>query len=74
MFIFKAIGVALLAAIIGYIAGLVLGMLAVNAFSPNTFDKSVEAAMTGAFVCGPVMALAAAVAGLVIYWRWAKPA
>lgn len=52
----KTFGLALVAAMGGYIAGLFGGMLLVEDFSSNAHDKSMEAAMTGAFVIGPLMA------------------
>lgn len=53
----KTFGVALLAAILGYIVGLFGTMAAIELFSSNTHDKSMEAAMTGAFVGGPLIAV-----------------
>jgi len=53
----KLIGLILLVGFSGYLLGFVLGMLAVNLFSANHFDKATEAAMTGAFVSGPLVAL-----------------
>ncbi|MDP1769680.1 MAG: hypothetical protein Q8L74_12890 [Nitrospirota bacterium] len=50
---------ALLAAISRYLVGLFSGMLLIEVLSSNTHDNSVEAAMTGAFVFGPFMALIA---------------
>jgi hypothetical protein len=61
------LGRALLGLIGGYILGVALGVLLVSAFSPNTHDKSMEVAMTSAFVTGPVMAIIGLVAGLM--WR-----
>lgn len=65
----KTFGLALLAAMGGYIAGLFGGMLLVEVFSSNTHDKSMEAAMTGAFVIGPLMALVAVIVVLVMRSR-----
>lgn len=45
------------AGVIGYVAGVVVGMVLVNLLSSNTHDKSVEAAMTSFFVFGPIAAL-----------------
>jgi cation transporter-like permease len=50
---------ALLIAIGGYLVGLFSGMLLIEVLSSNTHDNSVVAAMTGAFVFGPLMALIA---------------
>lgn len=59
----------MLAALGSYIAGLFGGMLLVEVFSSNTHDKSMEAAMTGAFVVGPLMALVAVIVVLVMRSR-----
>ncbi len=53
----KTFGLSLLAAIGGYLLGLFGGMLLIETFSSNSHDKSVEAAMTGAFVFGPLVAI-----------------
>jgi hypothetical protein len=63
----KTVGLAVLAVIGGYLVGLFGGMLAIETFSSNTHDKSLEAAMTGAFVIGPLTALAAVI--LLLVWR-----
>jgi F0F1-type ATP synthase membrane subunit c/vacuolar-type H+-ATPase subunit K len=70
--ILKAIGIALLSGIGGYVAGIFLGILLVNLFSSNIYDKSMEAGMTGFFVVGPLLALVAAIAGFVVYWQRLK--
>jgi len=44
-----------LAALGGYIIGMLGGMFLIEAFSSNRHDRSVEAAMTGAFVVGPLI-------------------
>ena len=53
---------------VGYVLGAGLGVALINAFSSNTHDKSVEAAMTAAFVAGP----AGAVLGLIAAWIRAR--
>jgi len=60
----KIIGLSILALVGGYVLGLVGGMLLVNTFSSNTHDRSVEAAMTSAFVVGPITAILALAATL----------
>ena len=60
----RRIGVGLLWAVAGYVAGSVAGGLLVAAFSANRFDRSMEASMTGAFVTGPLLAVVAFVAGV----------
>ena len=64
----KVFGLAVVAAIIGYLMGLFGGMFLLDIFSSNVHDKSMEAAMTGAFVFGPMMALVAVVV-TVLYCR-----
>ena len=53
----KRLLLALAAGIAAYVAGGVLGGWLVSLLSSNTHDRSVEAAMTGAFVIGPIAAL-----------------
>lgn len=69
----KTFGLAILAAIGGYLVGLFTGMLVIDAISSNAHDKSVEAAMTGAFVFGPLMAVAAVIALLIFRSRRSIP-
>ena len=57
----KTLGLALLAVIGEYLVGLCGEILLIEAFSSNTHDTSVETAMTGAFVFGPLMALIAVI-------------
>jgi NhaP-type Na+/H+ or K+/H+ antiporter len=59
------LGIALLCAIGGYVAITALGYFLVLQLSSNTHDRSVEAAMTSAFVFGPIGAIACFIAGLV---------
>jgi ABC-type spermidine/putrescine transport system permease subunit II len=63
----KTIGIALMSAFGGYVAGVPLGMFLVEHLSANRHDRSTEAAMTAAFVIGPVVALVAAVGGVAVY-------
>ena len=67
MLVLKILGVAFLSGAAGYLAGVPLGMGLIKAFSTNTHDKAMEAAMTGAFVVGPLVALLAAVTGGILY-------
>ena len=62
----KTFGMALLAAIFGYVVGLFGTMAAIELFSSNQHDKSMEAAMTGAFVGGPLIAVISVIAILTI--------
>ena len=61
----RRIGFGLLWAVAGYVAGAVGGVLLVNALSTNSFDRDMEAVMTGAFATGPLMAVIAFVVGVV---------
>jgi hypothetical protein len=65
----RTFGLSLLAALVGYIVGLFGGMGLVNMLSSNTHDRSIEAAMTGAFVIGPLVAVVAFVVMLVYIVR-----
>jgi len=69
----KIFGLAVLAGIGGYLIGLFGGMFVVDTFSSNVHDKSMEAAMMGAFVFGPLMALVAAIVTIVYCLRRRKP-
>jgi len=51
--------IGLLWAVPGYIVGAFAGGYLVSLLSSNTHDRSVEAAMTGAFVLGPLAAIIA---------------
>jgi hypothetical protein len=61
----KRFGIGLLCAIAGYPAGALVGYFLIAWFSSNTHDRSVEAAMTAAFVFGPLGAVVAFVVGFV---------
>ena len=55
----------------GYLAGVGIGAGLITLLSTNTHDKSVEMAMTAAFVTGPI---GAAIGAIVALWwgrRWA---
>ena len=52
----------------GYVIGAGLGAAAIQLFSGNTHDKSMEMAMTSAFVTGPI----GAVIGAVVGWMRAR--
>ena len=62
----KRIAMALLGGLIGYAVGAFGGGYLVSLLSSNTHDRSVEAAMSGAFVLGPLAALVGAGVG---FWR-----
>jgi hypothetical protein len=60
----RRLGRGLLYAVPGYIVGAFGGGWLVSVVSSNPHDRSVEAAMTGAFVLGPLAAIIAFVVGL----------
>jgi ABC-type antimicrobial peptide transport system permease subunit len=60
----RAVLLGLAGAIAGYAIGAVGGALLIHLTSSNTHDGSVEAAMTGAFVTGPLLALVGGVLGV----------
>ena len=61
----KRIGIAFLFAIVGYLVAAVASYFLVGLLSSNTHDRSVEAAMTSAFLFGPLGAVAAFIAGFI---------
>ncbi len=61
----RRLGIGLLCGILSYPVGVVAGMFFVSQFSSNMHDKSVEAAMTGAFFFGPLAAAIGFLIGLV---------
>ena len=58
--------IALLCGVGGYLVGAFVGYGLITWLSSNAHDRSVEAAMTGAFVCGPIAALIAFFAGFAL--------
>jgi len=65
--VLKAFGIAMLSGLSGYVLGAFLGVLIVEMCSRNGHDKSVESAMTGFTVVGPLAALLSAIGGAVAY-------
>jgi hypothetical protein len=61
----RRLAIGLLCGIPGYVLGGVGGGWLISMVSSNTHDLSVEAAMTGAFVTGPIVAIAAFTFGFV---------
>ena len=55
----RRVGFGFLWGIAGYLCGAFGGGFLVSQLSSNTFDRDMEAAMTGAFVTGPLVALIA---------------
>lgn len=58
---------AILGLVAGYIIGAILGAVAIELVSSNTHDKSVEMAMTSAFVTGPIGAALGVI--IALFWR-----
>ena len=58
-------GLALAHAVGGYVLAAGIGYVAIQQFSSNVHDRDLEAAMTGAFVAGPIGAVVAFVIGFV---------
>jgi hypothetical protein len=69
----KRIGTALLCAIGGYLIAAVAAYFLIEWFSSNMHDRSVEAAMTSAFVLGPLGAVLGFVAGFILGGRREAP-
>jgi cation transporter-like permease len=61
------------ATIAGYLAGAFGGGWLVSVASSNTHDRSMEAAMTGAFVLGPLGAVIALIAAIVMTRKATAP-
>ena len=61
----RRLGIGFLCAIVSYPIGVVVGMVLISQCSTNVHDRSLEAAMTGAFFIGPLAAVIGFVIGLV---------
>lgn len=61
----KRLGLSLIYAIGGYLIAASLGYFLIGQFSTNSHDRAVEAAMTSAFVFGPLGGVAAFIVGFV---------
>lgn len=61
----RRVGLGLLFALGGYFAAAAAGYFLIGAFSSNVHDRELEAAMTGAFVIGPLGAVLGFIVGLV---------
>jgi MFS family permease len=67
--VMKRLGIGLLCAIGGYPIAAVAGYFLIEWFSSNMHDRSVEAAMTSAFVLGPLGAVLGFVVGFILGGR-----
>jgi hypothetical protein len=70
----RRLGIGLACAVAGYLVGALAGYFLIATFSGNMHDRSVEAAMTAAFVAGPFGAVVAFVLGVVFAGRKPKRA
>ena len=61
----KRFGIAMLFAIAGYLVAAAASYFLVDLLSSNVHDRSVEAAMTSAFVFGPLGAVTAFIVGFI---------
>jgi hypothetical protein len=72
--LFRRIGFGCLGVIVFYFIGAIGGGVLISVFSSNTHDKSVEAAMTGGVVIGPIAALLGGILGAVLCGCAKRPA
>lgn len=70
----KRLGVGLLFAIAGYFVGALAGYFLIEWFSSNVHDRSLEAAMSSVFFCGPLGAVVAFIVGFIWSGRRSKSA
>jgi uncharacterized membrane protein YeaQ/YmgE (transglycosylase-associated protein family) len=70
----RRVGLGMLWAIPAYLVGAFGGGFLVSLLSSNTHDRSIEAAMTGAFVLGPLAGLIGFVVGAVRRSTWSAAA
>jgi hypothetical protein len=61
----KRFAIAVLFALVGYLFAAIAGYFLIGMLSSNSHDGSVEAAMTSAFVLGPLGAVVAFVIGFI---------
>jgi len=65
----KRFGIGLLCAVGGYIIAAFAGYWLIEWFSSNTHDRSLEAAMTSVFACGPFGAVIGFIVGVIVGGR-----
>lgn len=69
----KRFGLGMLWGVAGYLLGAVAGYYLLGQLSSNTHDRAVEAAMTAAFVFGPLAGFLAFVVGFLRAGRAGDP-
>jgi Mn2+/Fe2+ NRAMP family transporter len=69
----KRFGVALLFAVVAYVAVAAASYLLVMELSSNRHDRELEAAMTSIFFYGPIGAVLAFIGGFVAFGRSGRP-
>lgn len=67
----RRLGLSLLGLLLGYGGGVAAGFALITFASPNTHDKSLEAAMTAFFVTGPMGAILGLAIALLLSRRTA---
>ncbi len=65
----KRFGIGILGLVAGYLLFAFAGYFLVEALSSNVHDRSLEAAMTSAFVVGPLGAVLGFIAGFIMAGR-----
>ena len=70
----KRLGLSLIYGIGGYVIAALVSYFLIGQFSSNTHDRAVEAAMTSAFVFGPLGGVGAFVVGFIRNGRSASRA
>jgi hypothetical protein len=68
----KRFAIGLLCSVSGYILFAFAGYFLIEWFSSNVHDRSVEAAMTSAFVFGPIGVLVGFAAGFILGGRTSR--
>ena len=61
----RRVVIGLVCAVAGYALAAFAGYWLIERLSSNTHDRSAEAAMTSAFVCGPIGAITGFIAGFL---------
>jgi hypothetical protein len=65
----KRFGIGILGCLLGYLVAAIAGYFLIGILSSNMHDRSVEAAMTSAFVVGPIGAIVGFIVGFILGGR-----